>query len=41
MTVDSRYVFDLLRDEADFTRYRGIEPGTQVPILAVAVAAER
>jgi serine/threonine protein kinase len=34
-------MLELLREEADFTLYRGWELGTQTPILALAVAAER
>ncbi|MGA7817633.1 hypothetical protein, partial [Caballeronia sp.] len=30
-----------LREDADFTLYRGRELGKQTPILALAVAAER
>ena len=37
----SGYVLVLLRDGADFTLYRGQQPGKPSPILAVALAAEQ
>ncbi len=41
MPEDSAYVLEPLREAADFTLYRGRERGNQMPILALAVAAER
>src|SRR5580658_3758763 len=41
MAQDSEYVLEPLREGADFTLYRGRERGNQIPILALAVAAER
>jgi serine/threonine protein kinase len=41
MAEDSGYMLEPLREEADFTLYRGRELGKQTPILALAVAAER
>ncbi|MER8491963.1 AAA family ATPase [Mesorhizobium australicum] len=41
MAEDSEYALEPLREGAEFTLYRGIERGNQVPILAVAVAAEQ
>jgi serine/threonine protein kinase len=41
MAGDSQYVLEPLREGADFTLYRGKERGNQMPILAVAVAAEQ
>jgi predicted ATPase/signal transduction histidine kinase/GAF domain-containing protein len=41
MAEDSDYVLEPLRQGADFTLYRGRECGNQIPILAVAVAAEQ
>jgi PAS domain S-box-containing protein len=41
MTEDSKYVLEPLREGPDFTLYRGRERGNQMPILAVAVAAEQ
>jgi PAS domain S-box-containing protein len=41
MAEDSEYVLEPLRSGADFTLYRGRERGNSMPILAVAVAAER
>jgi PAS domain S-box-containing protein len=37
----SEYVLEPLREGADFTLYRGRERGNQMPILALAVAAEQ
>jgi predicted ATPase/signal transduction histidine kinase/GAF domain-containing protein len=41
MTEDSEYVLEPLREGAHFTLYRGRERTNQMPILAVAVAAEQ
>jgi PAS domain S-box-containing protein len=41
MAEDSEYVLEPLRRGADFTLYRGRDRGNQMPILALAVAAER
>ena len=41
MADDSEYVLKPLREEVDLTLYRGRERGNQMPILAVAVAAEQ
>jgi signal transduction histidine kinase len=41
MAEESEYVLELLREGADFTLYRGTERGNQMPILALAVAAEQ
>ncbi|MFM0613188.1 serine/threonine-protein kinase PknK, partial [Paraburkholderia nemoris] len=41
MAEDSGYMLEPLREEVDFTLYRGRELGKQTPILALAVAAER
>jgi serine/threonine protein kinase len=41
MAEDSGYMLEPLREEADFTLYRGRELGNQMPILALAVAAEQ
>ena len=41
MAEDSEYVLEPLREGVDFTLYRGRERGNQMPILAVAVAAEQ
>ncbi len=41
MAEDSEYVLVPLRDGADFILYRGKERGHQMPVLAVAVAAEQ
>ena len=38
---DGDYDLEPLREWADFTLYRGSERGSQVPILAVAITAER
>jgi PAS domain S-box-containing protein len=40
MAGDSEYELEPIREGADFTLYRGRERGNQMPILAVAVAAE-
>jgi predicted ATPase/signal transduction histidine kinase len=41
MAEDSEYVLEPLREGPLYTLYRGRERGNQVPILAVAVAAEQ
>ena len=41
MAEHSEYILEPLREAADFTLYRGRERGNQMPILAVAVAAEQ
>ena len=41
MAEDTEYVLEPLREEADFTFYRGIERGNQIPILAVAISAKQ
>jgi PAS domain S-box-containing protein len=41
MVEDSEYVLEPLREGEDFTLYRGRGRGNQMPILAVAVAAEQ
>jgi serine/threonine protein kinase len=41
MAEDSECILEPLREAADFTLYRGRERGDQMPILAVAVAAEQ
>jgi PAS domain S-box-containing protein len=41
MAEDSQYALEPLREGVDFTLYRGIERGPQMPILAVAVAARQ
>jgi PAS domain S-box-containing protein len=41
MAEDSQYELDPLREGPDFTLYRGRERGSQMRILAVAVAAEQ
>lgn len=41
MAEHSEYILKPLRQGAEFTLYRGIERGNQMPILAVAVAAEQ
>src|SRR5438445_9962388 len=41
MTEPSRYVLEPLREGADFTLYRGRQPGHPSPVLAVALAAEQ
>jgi serine/threonine protein kinase len=40
MAEDSKYILEPLREEADFTLYRGRERGNQMPILAMAATAE-
>ena len=40
-TGDSEYVLEPIREAADFTLYRGIERGSQMAVLALAVAAEQ
>jgi len=40
MAENSGYMLEPLREEADFTLYRGRELGNPMPILALAVAAE-
>ena len=40
MTEESAYELKSLREEADFTLYRGTERGNPMPILALVVAAE-
>jgi predicted ATPase/signal transduction histidine kinase len=41
MAVNSEFMLDPLREEAEFTLYRGRAPGIPTPILALAVATER
>jgi len=41
MVEVSEYELKPLREGGDFSLYRGTECGSQVPILAVAVAAEQ
>ena len=41
MAEYSEWVWEALREGSDFTLYRGREVGNQIPILAVAVAAEQ
>jgi PAS domain S-box-containing protein len=41
MAEDSEYELEPLREGAEFTLYRGRERGNQMPILAVAAAAEQ
>jgi PAS domain S-box-containing protein len=41
MAEQSEYILEPLREAADFTLYRGRERGNQMPILALAVAAEQ
>ena len=38
---DGDYELEPLREWADFTLYRGSERGSHMPILAVAITAER
>jgi len=38
MAEDSEYVLEPLREEADFTLYRGKERGSQLPILAAVLS---
>lgn len=40
MAENAEYILEPLREEADFNLYRGRERGSEMPILAVAVAAE-
>src|SRR5471030_715362 len=40
MAEDSEYMLAPLREEADFTLYRGRQLGNQMPILALALAAD-
>jgi len=40
MAEGSEYLLEPLREDADFTLYRGREFGNQMPVLALAVAAE-
>jgi len=40
MAEDSEYMLEPLREEADFTLYRGRQLGNQMPILALALAAD-
>lgn len=40
MAVPSGYSAELLREGGEFTLYRGIELGNQMPILAVEVTAD-
>ncbi len=40
MAEYSEYMLEPLRERADFTLYRGRERGNQMPILAVALAAD-
>src|SRR5712664_3163590 len=37
----SGYVFETLREDADFTLYRGRQHGNQSPVLAIAPSAEQ
>jgi serine/threonine protein kinase len=37
----SEFILEPLRERADFTLYRGTDRGNEMPILAVAVAAEQ
>jgi hypothetical protein len=41
MAENSEYILEPLREREDFTVYRGRERGNQMPILAVAAAAEQ
>lgn len=41
MAEEFKYLLEPLRQEADFNFYRGKEHGNEMPILAVAVAAEQ
>jgi PAS domain S-box-containing protein len=41
MAEDSGYMLEPLREEADFTLYRGRQFGNQMPILALALAADQ
>lgn len=41
MREDSGYILTLLREDADFTLYRGTEQGSLTPVLIVAAGADR
>ncbi|MGA8262686.1 MAG: AAA family ATPase [Arenicellales bacterium] len=41
MAENSDYVLEPLREGVDFTLYRGVTRGNQIPVLAVAVTAEQ
>ena len=41
MAEDSPYLLEPIQEGADFTLYRGRERGNEMPILALAVAAEQ
>ncbi len=41
MTELSGYMLEPLRQGADFTLYRGRQPGNPFPVLVVALAADR
>ena len=41
MAENSGYMLEPLREEADFTLFRGREPGNQTPVLALVVATEQ
>jgi predicted ATPase/signal transduction histidine kinase/GAF domain-containing protein len=41
MAENSGYILEALREEADFTLYRGRELGNQTPVLALAIAAKQ
>ena len=41
MAEDSEYVLEALREGPEFALYRGLERGSQTPILAVAAVAEQ
>src|SRR5712664_2150816 len=41
MTEPSEYVLEPLREGADFTLYRGRQPGNPSPVLVVALTAEQ
>jgi hypothetical protein len=41
MTASSEYALELLREDANFTLYRGRQHGNPSPVLAVALAAEQ
>src|SRR5471032_3503559 len=41
MAEDSEYMLEPLREEADLTLYRGRQLGNQMPILALALAADQ
>jgi hypothetical protein len=40
MTAPSGYVLEPLREGADFTLYRGRQPGDPSPVLAIALSTE-